>query len=132
MRLTIFILFITILLFQVNQVVSQCRCTPRTFSDQYNNSNIVFSGIVTNIVRQGSNNRVTFNVFRTFKGRSSNKLTVITSASTNACGYKFQKGSDYLVYTTRSGNDLKVDLCSRTSLLDNASYDLISIARRKP
>jgi hypothetical protein len=71
-------------------------------------------------------------VFRTFKGKSNNQLTVITKASTNACGYKFEKGSDYLVYTTKSGNNVNVDLCSRTSLLDNASYDLISIARRRP
>jgi hypothetical protein len=112
--------------------VNQCRCATRSASDQYNNSYIIFSGIVTNIVRQGSYNRVTFNVYRTFKGASYNKITVNTNASTGACGYNFERGSEYLVYTTRTGNNLIVDLCNRTSLLDNACYDLASISRRRP
>lgn len=59
---------------------------------------------------------VTMRVSRWWKGGDAAKATVVTAASSAACGYDLRQGQRYLVYAHTAGGErpLRVSLCSRT------------------
>ncbi len=68
---------------------------------------------------------VTLRVIRWWKGGSAPTARVYTISSSSACGYPFEVGDIYLVYSyTNPGGDPETGLCSRTALLNDAGEDL--------
>jgi hypothetical protein len=98
-------------------------------------SSVVFSGIVNEILPikvKSSDGRyeyeqwlVKFGVAETFKGTAVQTIEVETGRGGGDCGYNFQVGVSYLVYTykTQAGN-LATGICSRTRELAKATDDL--------
>jgi hypothetical protein len=73
---------------------------------------------------------VTVRVKEVWKGEVTEEVQVHTAGSSAACGYSFAKGSVYLIYAVRDEADpLRVSLCSRTALLDDAKEDLDSLGK---
>ena len=70
---------------------------------------------------------VTFEIDKIWKGlNSSDSITVHTAQSSASCGYGFETNQKYIVYASYDDEkeQLEVSLCSRTSLLSDASEDL--------
>ena len=56
-------------------------------------------------------------------------LTVYTPLEAKTCGYKFQSGFDYLVYTEGNPAFLKITSCGRTEILEKATLDQQKLIR---
>lgn len=70
---------------------------------------------------------VTLDVVRTWKGADAERVTVRTPASSAACGYAFEQGRSYLVYTHQVDGAEHVSLCSRTQPIEQAEEDLAAM-----
>ena len=75
--------------------------------------------------------KITFQVTRVWKGPEYRTLIVNTVRSAASCGYEFQAGQEYLVYTRGTEDSLQASLCSRTQLLSIASEDLKALGEGK-
>jgi hypothetical protein len=108
-----------------------CTCTVRNLSGHISASPLIFSGRVANIVSADNLNKIYFYINTVFKGRTTTSRMIINTPKTsNACGYNFIKGGDYLVYTQYDNNrKLQISACSRTKLLDNSCEDLTALSR---
>jgi len=68
---------------------------------------------------------VEFEVERWWKGKSTTEVFLTTAETKNAdgtashsgCDYHFKEGETYLVYAYGKGNELRTDMCTRTSPL---------------
>ncbi len=77
-------------------------------------------------VRGNGRYRVRFAVAETFSGAPAQERTVYTAESSSACGFPFEAGAEYVVFTYLAGDDpafaqrageLWVNKCSRTAKL---------------
>lgn len=121
------ILFIFILFFLSIGFSSQalaCKCELLNTSDAYSKADVVFSGIVASFFDREGNEQVykdvEFVVYDSWKGNENDPrvVTISTETSSDACGFDFVEGREYLVYAFE-GNDGKLytNTCSRTTLL---------------
>lgn len=78
-----------------------------------------FAGRVTAVRDEGADRRVTFQVFRAWKGPRGKTLEVATT--TGACGFAFEQGADYVVYATGKKEALKTDACTLTAPLGQSA-----------
>ena len=127
---SILILSIIFGFFQVSQSFA-CSCMmPGNPASELEKADSVFQWTVTNIStkRFGKQNIVEFDIAGYWKWNVSDS-TVITQESSAACGYNFEEGKDYVVYSWfDSDNDEHyVNLCSRTTTLENAGDDLAEL-----
>ena len=77
--------------------------------------------------------KVTFAVHSIWKGEVEELTTVFTGFACCICGFPFEIGEHYLVYTHASTDELTyTSICSRTKLLDAASDDLGILGNLKP
>ncbi len=113
-------------------VASACSCVPPGPPlESLEQSTAVFAGKVTEVEGEvsdtgffGGELTATFEVTRYWKGVSSSTVQVTTASTGAACGYYFQEGESYLVYAHGVTDDLSVNSCSRTRLMENATEDL--------
>ncbi len=109
-----------------------CPALPTDIVSSINNSPLIFTGRVANIVASSNrlNNRIYFFVNTLFRGRTRSNRIIINSPNTNAnCGYPFVIGNDYLVYTSYDANrNLMINQCSRTNALANSCNDLVTLS----
>ena len=105
-----------------------CSCIdPGSPSEELADSVVVFAGRAVSIDRSlvsGSSLDpiiVEFYVHTVWKGPASQVTHLTTAAFESSCGYSFEEGGEYLVY---SWNGWEVSLCSRTRPLSQAAYDL--------
>ena len=129
-----------------NEVLA-CDCVSPPTDAALKNSDVVFSGRVASIKylddRQQKNPEprtvVTFKVFRSWKGISTNSLVLHTVDNSWTCqGYYFREGKDYLVFGSRHNagsakrfapyklpeKSFGVSLCGGTKSLSEATKDL--------
>jgi hypothetical protein len=67
----------------------------------------------------GSHRAVTFNVLRAYRGLLGSSVTVLTGLGGGDCGFDFETGKKYLVYTSRVNTEtLFTSICSGTSSLE--------------
>lgn len=97
-------------------------------------SHMVFTGEVTNITKNEATRfgglEVTLRVSKVWKGAPGQEVKVHTAGSSAACGYPFVQGKTYLVYAVHDEADpMRVSLCSRTALLEDAAEDLKFLGR---
>ena len=97
-------------------------------------SNAVFAGKVVNIKRSlvpvepGATvyvrvDTVSFRVSEVWKGPEREILDVSTSSEGPACGYPFNEGQEYLLYSYGKEEPFKTDICTETKPLSGASPD---------
>lgn len=98
--------------------------------ESYWRSSVIFGGRVTEIEtlkeKGGWEQRlIRFAVADRFRGQTENMVEVITGRGGGDCGYSFEIGKNYLVYTfEREDGRLGTGICSRTRELSNAVEDL--------
>ncbi|MEJ2677849.1 MAG: hypothetical protein P8174_02100 [Gemmatimonadota bacterium] len=119
--------------------LSACTCSGMSAASAQRLANAIYSGRVIRIelrpdsIRPPSDTArayqpdalVTLRVIRWWKGGSAPTAQVYTISSSSACGYPFEVGDIYLVYTyTNADGDPQTGLCRRTALLNDAGEDL--------
>lgn len=103
-----------------------CSCVePQPPAEALEENKTVFSGKVVIIDSNEFGKSVTFDVDRAWKGVTKDRVTVATPANSAACGYEFEEGKEYLIYSHDDDETLDVTICSRTQPLDEATADLI-------
>lgn len=135
-KLLLILGFITVLhlsLYTHPSSTQACSCLPPgSVAEERDNSNAVFQGTVESIQSSSTTkNTVIFQVDKYWKGNVGKTITVQTEENSASCGYPFQEGKKYLVYT-RNTIDLRnfsTGLCSRTNLLTKAEKDLSSLGQ---
>jgi len=111
----------------ITNPVEACPCTsPLSAYDEEWNSNLVFAGTVTGIVKDSTTNGydISFNVLHTFKGLLYSTRTIVSPV---ACGFSFTVGDSYMVYAIGTTAHLTTKNCSRTGSLSSAALDMINL-----
>ena len=105
-----------------------CSCMIIEQPQAFEQSVSIFEGHVTSVEAPADPHgagevRVVLDVVRTWKGADAEQIEVVTASNSAACGYNFEQGKSYLVYTSAGeadGPEL-VSLCSRTAPMDQPS-----------
>ena len=101
-----------------------CKCgPPGTPEEKLDQSALVFRGTVTSI---GSHDQqgwltVIFDVATVWKGPDSQAFTLFTPEDSAACGYPFEDGVEFVVY---SWDGVDIGRCGRTAPVELAGEDL--------
>jgi hypothetical protein len=112
--------------------VSACICGKSNVVDAYRNSKSIFVGTVIliedTIIKDdyvkdfpGYYFLITFDLKEKIKNEfKENKFKVLTQHSGEACGFKFELGKKYLVYTEDLSKAYELtNKCTRTSIMEN-------------
>lgn len=118
----------------VPELVFACTCIPLSPEETYEISTAVFAGRVVSIeapvepmLSSLDPLRITFQVWRVWKGPDQSTIMIATARETMSCGYPFKEGGVYLVYAFGSEDEWSTHLCSRTQPLLGAGKDLIAL-----
>lgn len=125
---------LTLLFFNYSPSTSYaCSCAaPESVQVELEKSSAVFSGKVLGILDKkkfnstqssGDELAVLFEVDEAWKGINQTQVIVYTSRDSASCGFEFTS-NEYLVYANKYDGELRVSLCSRTTLLSSAQEDL--------
>lgn len=116
------------------QTAYACSCVPPPPPNQaLEQAASVFSGTVVRIDTVElmldnftfEHHAVTVNINQSWKGLNSHTVTIYTATNSAACGYYFEPGQEYLIYTY-AWTDVGVEstgICSRTRRLIDAVDD---------
>lgn len=99
-----------------------CSCAMESPEEAIARAGAIFEGRVASITAADGTNRVVLAVTQSWRGVEHESVTVETAALESACGYPFEVGQSYLVYT-EPGEALRVSLCSRTRSAAGADED---------
>lgn len=93
----------------------------KQITDAYKGSTAIFSGKVTSVelMPDGNYFTVTFAVKNVWKGIAGTVIKIKTAKDSGMCGFAFETGEEYIVYTNGTADDLSVESCSRTTRLSN-------------
>ncbi|KOS69719.1 hypothetical protein AEA09_03910 [Lysinibacillus contaminans] len=127
-------------LFNFSTITSYaCSCAgPNTVEEELEQSSVVFSGKVVEIVDENKNKfkqssadrlAVIFEVEEYWKGLNQKQITVYTERSSVSCGYEFNLNAEYLVYAHEANGALNVNRCSRTTPLVTAEEDISELEK---
>ena len=135
MRIFLLLVIIVSMLTIETESAYACSCAPPgPIDEELTNAAAVFSGKVVNLAKpiggfgpisSADPIKVTFQVYKVWKGSVSQTTSITTARSGASCGYTFEKGGEYIVYAHGPENNLSVSLCSRTQPLDTAEDDLV-------
>lgn len=130
--LSILLLFALIVsIFSFPSVSFGCSCMkPPPAEDAYEESDAVFTGIVSSIDVHSTTQTVSFDVTKSFKGANEN-IKIETATNSAACGVFFELGKEYLVYAYGDG-EYETNLCTRTTDVAAASDDLLVLNELSP
>ena len=129
-----------------NIALSQCTCAlTEDIKMSLKESDAVFSGRVVDILKVDPHNMVVqienYNVWKagnaykkSTKRKRDNKYTyILSSSNSNACGFRFKLGNEYLIYSQPTQrNNLVVTSCNRTKNLHDSgivSGDILELGR---
>lgn len=106
-----------------------CSCMmPESATVESDRATAVFAGEVTAKTLTGEQHygdyRVEFTISQLWKGDIGNTISITTANNSAACGFNFETGENYLVYTYGDITDMQVASCGRTSLLENTAEDV--------
>jgi hypothetical protein len=99
---------------------------PRARSAQISRADGTLLAFLKRLVGSAPNHRpddvfYEFDVIESLKGTGTERQRVYTAYDSAACGCTFQSGTRYIVFATRSGNELRTHLCTSTSRVDERS-----------
>lgn len=116
-----------------------CSCVvPPPPEEALNEAEEVFAGEVIDITSADSSGDLTvrFAVSESWKGVEHQEIEVSTPNNSAACGFGFEEGKEYLVYTYEnsdgSGADSATGLCQRSAELSSAGEDLDALGEGTP
>lgn len=111
--------------------VFACSCVGGDAKEKLERSVAVFVGKVidkggTKKFQHGQLREYTFDVDRAWKGVNSSQMTIYSyDGSEASCGFEFEKGQSYLVYSYQDkDNTLQTNLCSGNILVSKATGDI--------
>lgn len=104
------------------QPASACSCLDESVEVAIGRAGAIFEGRVTAMTAEDGRLEVTLAVTQAWRGIEHETVVVQTTASEVSCGYPFEVGHSYLVYT-EPGETLSVSLCSRTRSAAGADED---------
>ena len=117
-----------------------CTCARHDPQEAIKNAEAVFAGKVLNIIRKqegivGTISYRDINLFEvqeTWKGINQSQVIVNDNGHEESCGFNFEKGKTYLVYTYKNKDDgLDTSYCSRTAEISKAGEDLNLLGQGK-
>lgn len=114
-----------------------CSCAPPPPpKEALEKATAVFSGKVLKIEKDGEYElAVTFAVDRQWKGIADKEVVVRTGTNDGICGYKFKKGTSYLIYAHETKREelkyLVTNICTRTAAVADAKEDLKALGEGK-
>lgn len=137
MKFKIFICSFLVISFLFNLSITSsyaCSCVqPESAQKELSARDFVFSGKVKKVIDQNENSiikssadllEIHFEVNEMWKGIDETEVIVFTERDSASCGFSFTTNEDYLVYANEEERKMKVNICSRTSPLVNASADI--------
>jgi hypothetical protein len=135
MKLVVFIsIGLTVGTVMAAEPVMACTCAaPATSAEGFKRSSVVFKGKVKEInrplwarlgVSTSGSHRVTFEVFKQWKGSPVSNIDVITRLTGEACGFPFEKNKEYLVYVVSEPKDLQTGICTGTKIVADAGTEM--------
>lgn len=95
-------------------IVHACSCAQVSEAEQFTNATAVFVGIVENVSEDGLSRVVDFLVNESLKGDVNRNVTVTTGMGDGDCGFNFEVGKSYRVYTYKDDGKLTTGICSGT------------------
>jgi hypothetical protein len=119
-------------------VARACSCMMQEQPEAFEQAASVFEGRVVSQEHPTDPTgevSVLLDVVRRWKGANEQEVQVVTASNSAACGYNFEDGRSYLVYThaptDEEGNPTegleRVSLCSRTARIEEAAADLAAM-----
>ena len=123
MKKIIFISFMFSLVFLASaENLLACSCVAnlkplkQQVTDAFRGSTAVFSGQVLSVTPKDEFSlTVKIKVEKLWKGKFSKEIIVTTGKDSAMCGYWFEVGKKYLLYTNGTKGELSAGLCSRTA-----------------
>lgn len=130
MKVIVFSLLTGLLL--LPSMVQACSClAPPPPLEALKGADAVFVGRVNALHLTGTSFEekvnALFEVDQVWKGSLSDRVVIETAQSSAACGFHFSEGEQYLVYAFETEGALETNICSRTTLLENAQGDLSAL-----
>ena len=107
-----------------------CSCefdsepAKKQIQNSYIGADAVFSGKVVEIKESPMNSRdfiIKFKVAKSWKGESSQEITISTAKESAMCGFNFEIGKIYLVYAFGKSGNFSTTNCTRTANLGKKS-----------
>jgi hypothetical protein len=97
-----------------------CRCVDSTVENDYNRSELVFTGMVIDIVptRNGGSFAINFQIRKVWKGDPLlDIIQIITCKDPTCCGVSFNMGQEYEVFAWKGEGDYyATSICSKTQM----------------
>ncbi len=122
--LKIFLLLVCWMSATTVALASECAAVPPV-EESYAASSSIFVGKVMNVRERARNVKVSFKVYKVFKGKLDDVSVVLTSLPNDmGQGYPFQVEEQYLVFTYLQDGRDHTNLCTRTKLLSQAAADI--------
>ncbi|MDQ3713249.1 MAG: hypothetical protein M3388_13665 [Acidobacteriota bacterium] len=86
----------------------------------YTNSTAVFVGEVVEVIEKPNaySVEVKFKVVKSWKNELKDAASITTGRGGGDCGFEFEVGKKYLVYTDGDKNNLRTNICTRTSAFE--------------
>jgi hypothetical protein len=97
-----------------------CDCAPGTVAEQFDAADAVFVGTARTVDSSSGlfgaspQRRVTLDVSLVHKGDVLSRTEVLTADASASCGFDFQVGHMYLVYSSKDGTTLRTTACAGT------------------
>ena len=123
-KVTLFFMLICWMSAVTIALASECALVPPV-EEAYAGAFSVFIGKVMRVRERTRNVKVSFKVYKLYKGTQDDVAVVLTSFPNDmGQGYPFQEEEQYLVFTyAQDGRDY-TNLCTRTKLLSEAATDI--------
>lgn len=93
-----------------------CSCAPVSRDEVVKQSDVVFTGTVENVEREGFWNVATLKVHDVEKGTVDEEATVQTAKDSAACGVTFEVGKKVEIAAIQRKERLHASLCSQMGL----------------
>jgi hypothetical protein len=109
-----------------------CSCVESAgVSVDFAQSGSVFEGKVTRLQHEPKQHRLTarVEVLRRWKGAPRSPVDVVTIDEGSLCGFGFERGKSYLLFTPETDGTLSVSLCSRSKASESAAADFTELDR---
>lgn len=109
-----------------------CSCVESGgMSEALTAAGSVFEGKVTRLRHEPKDHRLTarVQVLRRWKGAAEKSVDVVTIDEGSLCGFGFERGKSYLLFTPEAQGTLSVNLCSRSKASEAAAADFAELDR---
>lgn len=127
-KITFTIFFFAFFTFLNASSILACSCVPqgsesieKQVKEAYTNSTAVFVGEVVEVIEKPDaySVEIKFKVVKSWKNEFKDAASIKTGRGGGDCGYKFEVGKRYLVYTDGDKNNLRTNICTRTSTFES-------------